>query len=375
MMKGRFKLKNFLTLLASIGIFCASPAHADPRSGSYEGSLYLVVSGSKISGVFAERHDGTKEFPLTRACYFTISGTIKGNHAEISTRAPGAAKPISGTLDFKGSDALIRLRENQDGCAAVVADMTDEPLIISRDHEGKDWLDVALIGAKKVVLGDAPAPAKRAKPYLIQYDPVAIIARQGEWVKVRYHWAQPLIEGWVKAGDLYADAPPAAASVSVAPGNIAAEATGDIDGDGRPDQAQLLMTNDDGDIALQIRLSGDKFSAKKPTVYMPSFGWGDMDRRPDAKILSGDLLLEFANDIGRDRWSKKIGIRFRQGRLAVIGYHYSESSAFEPGKGFRCELNMLTGNGTRGGKRFTFPSGDVPLAGWTDAVGQKLCGN
>ncbi|MDR2882046.1 MAG: hypothetical protein LBV29_09155 [Azoarcus sp.] len=132
--------------------------------------------------------------------------------------------------------------------------------------------------------------------------------------------------------------------------------------------------NDDGVVDLAIYLSSDDPAMKRPSLYRPSFGWGDQYRRPDASITpKGALVLQFGNDMGRDRWSKKYTILSRQGQLLVAGYTYNERDALQRGKGYRCDINLLTGSGVREGKSVQFPAGGVALNIWTEGRGEALC--
>lgn len=178
------------------------------RSGVYQGleKMLIAVSGDTVTGVFsAERvGNGTMDAPQF-TCVFMIAGTLKGNHARIVTGLPDDAETIAGTLDFTEAGVALRLKQDQGGCGMASDEMVNEPYFMNRAGEGADWTGVALIGARKAVLSPGPAPATRKKPYLVRFNPVAIIGRQGQWVNVRYSDPEDRqVNGWVKASDLIA---------------------------------------------------------------------------------------------------------------------------------------------------------------------------
>src|SRR5271163_3392779 len=162
----------------------------------------------------------------------------------------------------------------------------------------------------------------------------------------------------VEAGD-----PPAA------PKQVIGEATGDLDGDGVPDRVQLLQ-GDDTDVDLAIYLSAAGKPADRPSLYKPAFGWADMTgaERPALKITpKGSLIVEFRNDQGRDRWRQQFTIAVRNNALMVAGYSYESRDALDPKAGGGCDVNLLTGTGTRNLKPVKLAAGGVPVAGWSDA--------
>lgn len=95
---------------------------------------------------------------------------------------------------------------------------------------------------------------------------------------------------------------------------------------------------------------------------------------PSLKITArGSLLLDFGNDQGRDRWHQRITIAFRNKDLVVAGDTYESRDALVPDKGQSCDLNLLTGTGTRNLKPVTFTPGGVPMARWSEDTTPPLC--
>jgi hypothetical protein len=156
---------------------------------------------------------------------------------------------------------------------------------------------------------------------------------------------------------------------------VIAETKGDIDGDGREDRVQLITANDSGDLDLAIYLSSEKPSKDKPSFYKKEFGWGDDMRMPGASITDkGSLILEFSNyAIGRNKWSTRFTIVYRQNKLLVAGYTHEEHDSLDPKNQFSCDINLLTGKGVSNGKNVKVPAGGIELAHWTDNKIPKQC--
>jgi hypothetical protein len=90
---------------------------------------------------------------------------------------------------------------------------------------------------------------------------------------------------------------------------------------------------------------------------------------------AGSLVMVFQNDsIGRDRWRQTFTLAFRGGVLIVAGYGYQARDSLDPAHGGSCDVNLLTGRGTRSGKPIKLAAAaPVSLAAWSDESVPAAC--
>lgn len=148
-----------------------------------------------------------------------------------------------------------------------------------------------------------------------------------------------------------------------------AEVTGDINGDGVPDRALLATgAEEEDEVGIAVHLSADGRVPAEPTLSRPAFGWWDGGSEPTLSISPrGSLIVVFHNEaFGRSRWRQQLTIAFRNGELVVAGYTYAARDTLDLKFGGNCDINFLTGKGTRNGKAVSVPAGAIPLARWSD---------
>lgn len=190
-------------VLAAALTFSAAVASADEaaRSGIY-GSLTLVVNGNTVSGVFDEQRGGGPIGGPQFSCIFLLRGTLAGSRAAVETWFPGESERIPGELVFNSEGIALKLREDHGGCPMTTGSMAEQPYAMQRDEEGTGWAGVALVTAKRTSFRSAPgAPAPRA-PYVVSFDPLVVLERQSDWVRVSYRGATKPITGWLPTSDL-----------------------------------------------------------------------------------------------------------------------------------------------------------------------------
>jgi hypothetical protein len=199
-------LSIFLKCLFAGSIFgLATTASADENiaAGQY-GSLSVAIRDGRVYGVFSEARigNGTDDAPQF-SCIFLLQGRLTGSMAAIDTWFPGDPKRIAGTLDL-GGDPGIRLSENQDGCAMTSGDMVGQIYPLTLDARHDDWIGTGIVTAARAVLRPKPIETPKTKhPYLVKFDPFAILESQHGWVRIAYLGeTERLVSGWVREDEV-----------------------------------------------------------------------------------------------------------------------------------------------------------------------------
>ncbi|XYD11907.1 hypothetical protein R1A27_32610 (plasmid) [Methylobacterium sp. NMS12] len=194
--------------IVTLGLCGNAIAQPETRSGHYD-SLTLVVDDGALAGVFAESRgmpgpDGTPPF----SCIFLLRGRLAGSQAAVETWFPGDAARIRGTLAFTPDGAALTLAEDHGGCPMTTGSMVGRPYILGRTAgTAQGWHGVGLVTSRRASLRRNPTSVLERQPYLIAYDPVVILERRGDWVRVRYDGREPPVSGWLPAADLSAVEP------------------------------------------------------------------------------------------------------------------------------------------------------------------------
>ncbi|WP_400769767.1 hypothetical protein [Methylosinus sporium] len=150
------------------------------------------------------------------------------------------------------------------------------------------------------------------------------------------------------------------------------------DGGGR-DLAVLVDNLDNGaDLYVYLGLDQDALRAgAKPAFVKKNAAWngGMAGQRPSLAVSDkGSLLIKSENDsIGRDRWSETLTVIRRNGALIVAGFTYASHDTIDPSAGKSCDLNFLSGKGTRNGKKIEIKAQTISLADWSDDNPPKEC--
>ena len=94
---------------------------------------------------------------------------------------------------------------------------------------------------------------------------------------------------------------------------------------------------------------------------------------------NGSLQVVSLNEaIGRHRWRQTVTIIFRDHQFTVAGYtyqYYDTLAQDENGdvKAGICDVNLLTGKGTRDGKPILTEMAPVPVAQWDNSMSPPEC--
>ncbi len=206
-------LRPYTALLALFGfIFPHVSVYASdsaPVTNSY-GPLLLTVTSKTVVGTFFDGRGepGVSGVPAF-TCIFMLSGQIEGSSAQIVTWTPGDKALIPGELVLGNGEASITLRDNQAGCEMAGDDMVSAPWTGSFIKTNPSWIGVGMVAADRAILRPIPADSTRQGPYLIRFDPVVILERQMEWVKVGYLAGERTMKGWLRRSELMlVDHPP-----------------------------------------------------------------------------------------------------------------------------------------------------------------------
>jgi hypothetical protein len=168
-----------------------------------------------------------------------------------------------------------------------------------------------------------------------------------------------------------------ASDIKVRPERVLSVVTADWNGDGSFDRAILLASEaepDQADLLLYLSESSDimRLAASKKNIAWRGAMWGT---QPTLESTGrGSLIITSANEaVGRNRWTRKITVVYRNKAFSVAGYTYSEHDTLAPGSSTNCDINYLTGKGVRNTKSFRTSAGAVALSDWSEASIPREC--
>jgi len=161
------------------------------------------------------------------------------------------------------------------------------------------------------------------------------------------------------------------------PGKVLGVVVGDWNKDGGMDRAILVAPdNEDHDVGLYIYLQDDANNSQleifKPNLVWTGIMWGNT---PSLGVTStGSLQVLSQNQaIGRNRWSQKLTIAFRNNHFVVAGYTYESYDTLDVNSEMTCDVNLLTGKGFVNKKAFRTQQVNIKLADWSDQSVPKEC--
>ena len=170
----------------------------------------------------------------------------------------------------------------------------------------------------------------------------------------------------------YADTNP-----SVKPSDVVSVVTLDMNGDGSMDRAVLVNNPDETSVDLLIYLGEDaahkmKLALNKPEIAWTGAMWGQL---PSLESNNKDsLLIKSENSaIGRDRWSQKLTVAYRNNEFVLAGYTYDSYDTLDPKAGKSCDVNLLTGKGKKNAKAITVAKKSPLARGCESLCGFALC--
>jgi hypothetical protein len=89
---------------------------------------------------------------------------------------------------------------------------------------------------------------------------------------------------------------------------------------------------------------------------------------------NGSLQIKQQNDsVGRNRWERTLTVSFRNGAYVVSGFTYSDRDTLDPNEGGNCDYNLITGRGSRDGKKVKVKAKTLPLSSLEDTEKLYSC--
>ncbi len=166
-------------------------------------------------------------------------------------------------------------------------------------------------------------------------------------------------------------------NLSVKPSDVVSVVTLDMNSDGSMDRAVLVNNPDESSVDLLIYLGEDgahqmKLALNKSEIAWTGAMWGQL---PSLESNNKDsLLIKSENSaIGRDRWSQKLTIAYRNNEFVVAGYTYNSYDTLNPDAGKSCDVNLLTGKGKKDNKAITVAKKSPLVKDWQNEGGIPEC--
>jgi hypothetical protein len=148
---------------------------------------------------------------------------------------------------------------------------------------------------------------------------------------------------------------------------------------GAPDRAVLVDNFDSG---ADLYIYRDLSDAKTDKPMQPAlvkkavaFNGGMFGSRPSLDTnAKGSLIIKSENDaVGRSRWNQTMTVVFRNHEYLIAGISYAARDTLDPNASGFCDINYLTGKGTRNGKPIEAKFSAIRLIDWTDDKLPKEC--
>jgi hypothetical protein len=168
-----------------------------------------------------------------------------------------------------------------------------------------------------------------------------------------------------------------ASDYTIRPERVLSVVTADWNGDGAFDRALLLTSETEPDQADLLVYLSESSQAMRLAVSKKNIAWrGTMWGTQPALAITGrgSLVITSGNQaIGRNRWTQKLTVAYRDNAFIVAGYTYTERDTLAPGSHSSCDINFLTGRGVKNKKPFSIPARAIALTDWSEAFIPQEC--
>ncbi|PKA41067.1 hypothetical protein CWR43_22800 [Rhizobium sullae] len=176
----------------------------------------------------------------------------------------------------------------------------------------------------------------------------------------------------------------ATSAADIDAGHIVDAATGDWNGDGKPDLAILAGPAEaasDEQIGIYIYLRDAdhellRLSARAPDKILGSTDAdGVLGQEPSIKAAGKTSIAVRSQNsaIGRERWDQTLTLAYRNKQFVVAGYTYNHYDTLANAGG-SCDYNALTGKLQKDGKDVKTVPRVIAIEQWSDETGQSICG-
>lgn len=160
---------------------------------------------------------------------------------------------------------------------------------------------------------------------------------------------------------------------------VLSSATVDFNEDGGFDRVVLVEGDDDADIYIFLSNFNrssmqyeSKLALKKEAFVFSGGMWG---QQPSLEVAgNGSLIVKSMNEsVGRARWELTLTVVYRHFEFLVAGITYSYRDTVDPEAGGNCDLNLLTGKGTRNDKPVKVTTKVINVADWSEERLPEAC--
>jgi hypothetical protein len=165
-------------------------------SGVYGELLLAVDKAGNISGLFSE----TRGQGVTFTCDIELYGKSKSAKAHV-TANDGEKVPATIEVDDGGVLLTIKKGDQLAGCGMAVGPLFNDGAGFSQ-NAATTWSSIRRIARPRVYFFADAARHEQMKAYVVEHDPVGVVAAEGDSLQVEY-WSDGVMKakGWIKADD------------------------------------------------------------------------------------------------------------------------------------------------------------------------------